>query len=97
MVIRILDYVEHYSTNADGAVIAALVLAALRAGDEVTLSFQGINGLPTSFTNSAIGNIFDELDADFVKSHLKIVDTDRQMNDAIRRSIEASLRNKTAA
>jgi hypothetical protein len=84
MVIVALDHVPHCYTSADGLVIAGAVRRCLRRG-ETTLSFSGVDDVPSSFVNSAIVSLLDEFSSDEIRKRLSIVNSNRQINDMIRR------------
>ncbi|WP_010162586.1 STAS-like domain-containing protein [Sphingomonas sp. PAMC 26617] len=84
MVIAALDHVPQCYTSADGLVIAGTIRRCLRQGG-ATLSFFGVDDVPSSFVNSAIVSLLDEFSSDEIRKRLSIVDSNRQINDMIRR------------
>ena len=84
MVIRIADHVRTYSTYADGEVIYRLIAEELRVGRTVTVSFSGIKSIPSAFVNAALIKLLEEFDFDYIRFHLKIVDSTRQINQLIK-------------
>ena len=82
--IRIRDHVRTCSTYEDGAVIYQLIADELRAGRRVTLSFDGIKSIPSAFVNAALIKLVEEFDFDFIRSHLQIVESTRQINRLIK-------------
>lgn len=84
MVIRISDHVQTYSTYVDGEVIYRLIAQELRKGGSVVLSFEGIKSLPSAFVNAALIKLVEEFDFGFIRSHLKIVNSTRQINRLIK-------------
>lgn len=91
MVITALDHVPQCYTSADGLVIAGLLRRCLRSG-EVTLSLAGVDDVPSSFVNSAIVSLLDEFSASEIRQRLSIVDSNRQINDMIRRCMGTATR-----
>ena len=53
MVIKILDHVNRCMTNKDGCIIFNIINPLLNNGHQVTVSFQGVDSVTTSFINSA--------------------------------------------
>ncbi|MBY0055005.1 STAS-like domain-containing protein [Brevibacillus agri] len=96
MVINILDHVERCYSNADGDIIFALIKPKLAAGQKVTISFSGVDSVPSSFVNSAFIALLDDFTFEHVRSHLKFINTTKQINEMIksRFSFEANERKK---
>ena len=90
MVIRALDHVPHCYTAEDGDVIGELLRTSLRKGERVTLSLDGVTDAPSSFINTAIVALLDDSNAAFIKEHLSIVNSTRQINDLIRRRFKTT-------
>ena len=84
MVIKVLDYVDQCQSNADGIIIHDLIKPKLSKGEEVTLSFEGVPALPSSFVNSAFISLLDEFPFDRIKRLLRFSHTKSQMNSMIR-------------
>ncbi|MBB3064857.1 STAS-like domain-containing protein [Limibacillus halophilus] len=85
MVIRALDHVPQCYTSKDGTVIFTLIRAAFLRDQSVTLSFDGVDDVPSSFVNAAFLNLLDSFPLDYIQKNLKVVDSTRQINDIIRR------------
>jgi hypothetical protein len=84
MVIRILDYISQVDSYRDGQRIYDLIAAPLANGEDVVLSFEGVDAVPSSFVNASILRVAEILPVSAVKAHLKIVDSTRQINDLVR-------------
>ena len=84
MVIRVLDHVARCYTATDGLLIAAVIRPQLASGRSVTLSFDGVTDVPSSFVNGAFVSLLDCIPAIAIRRHLKITDSTRQINDLIR-------------
>lgn len=83
--INVLDYVDKCTSNEDGAVIFNKIYPLLSNGYKVRVSFSGVNGIPTSFVNSAFVELLDYMPFEKIKNQLTFVKTSRQINDAIKR------------
>jgi hypothetical protein len=88
MVIAILDHVPHCYSSEDGDVVARFLSHAFARGRSVTLSFTGVGDATSSFINAAFVSLLDDYDFPFIKAHLSIVDSNRQINDMVRRCFQ---------
>lgn len=93
--IRAIEQASHFDTWEDGRAIALLIEAAFRKNETVRLSLAGVDGLPTSFVNGAFISLLDEFDFDFIRDHLTIVDSNKSINDMIKRRFQFE-RNRRA-
>ena len=84
MVIRILDHVSQAATYADGEKIFGLIADPIRLREHVTLSFDGIDAVPSSFINGAVVRLVEVVAIDVIKTQLGIIDSTRQINNLIR-------------
>jgi hypothetical protein len=84
VVIRILDHVKTASTYEDGDVVFKLVAAALQRQEQVTVSFDGILSVPSSFINGALIRLVEVASFDTIRRYLQIADSTRQINDLLR-------------
>lgn len=89
MVINVLDHVPHCHTWSDGDVIGNLLRRALRRGERAVVSFHGVADVPSSFVNAAFISLLDSFDQDFIKAHLSVVDSTRQINSMIRQRFQS--------
>lgn len=96
MVINILDHVERCYSNADGDIILALIKPKLAIGQQVTISFSGVDSVPSSFVNSAFIALLDDFSFEQVRNCLKFINTTKQINDMIKNrfSFEVNERKK---
>ncbi|MGH8756984.1 MAG: STAS-like domain-containing protein [Burkholderiales bacterium] len=84
MVIRVLDHVTHCSSYAEGDVIFTIISPHIQEGEDVTLSFEGVDAVPSSFVNAAIIRLVEVVSLNEIKAHLKVINSTRQINDLIR-------------
>lgn len=98
MVIDVLAHVPHCYTYADGEKIAALIVDALRRGDDAVVSFRGVSAVPSSFVNAAFVGLLDEFSVDTVRGRLRVVDSTKQINSLIKDQVqrEAATRREAA-
>ncbi|MDZ5712229.1 STAS-like domain-containing protein [Jeotgalibacillus haloalkalitolerans] len=83
-ILKISDHVERCYSNHDGLIIQEILRSKLNDGYSVTVSFQGINGVTSSFVNTAFIELLDTFDFSFIKSHVKFADTNSQINGMIK-------------
>ena len=95
--VKVLDIVSRYDTSADGERLHAYLGSAFLRGDNLTLSFDGVDGVPSSFVNASLVQLTDELGRDRVRARLKIVDCTPQVADMLRRCLKAPQKRLEAA
>ena len=84
MVINIAKYVDHCYSNSDGDIIFNLIIREMKRGRKITLSFQAIDGVSSSFVNSAFIPLLEYYDFDFVRAHLSLTNSTKQINEMIK-------------
>lgn len=84
MVIEILNHVERCYSNDDGEVIFRVIKKALENGESVTISFEGVTSITSSFTNSAFIELLKTYDITQVKGKLSFTNSNRAINGMIR-------------
>lgn len=84
MVIRILDHVEHASTYEDGDAIFKLISVPISRGEDVVVSFDGIQAVPSAFINASLVRLAELTTVGEIRAHLKIAQSTRQINELIR-------------
>lgn len=89
MVVDILALVPRCYTYEDGEQVAGVIRPALRAGQDITLSFRGVRGVPSSFVNAAFVDLLGEFPATLIRRHVRIVNSSPQINAMIRDRIAA--------
>lgn len=82
--IRVLDHVERCYNASDGEVIHNVIAQKWRQGESVTLSFDGVDSVPSSFVNVALINFLDQYEFDEIKRKLRFTNTTSQINEMIR-------------
>lgn len=91
MVIIALDYVAQCYTYEDGQVLANLIAPALDADEDVIVSFNGVDDVPSSFVNGAFVALLLNYSFESLRRHLHVVDSTRQINGLIKARLEAGL------
>lgn len=82
--IRVLDVVPRTFNNDDGREVHDAIREALAREEVVTLSFDGVDSVPSSFVNSALITLLHDLSFDEVRRRLRFVQTNSQINEMIR-------------
>ena len=88
MVVRILDHVAICSSYADGDTIFNIIGPVIQRGEDVVLSFEGVEAVPSSFINAAIVRLIEIVSLKEIKTHLKVIKSTRQINALIRGRID---------
>src|SRR4051812_19009641 len=97
MVVKALDLVPQCYSPDDGAVIASVLRDAFARNEHVTLSFDRVSDVPSSFINSAFVSLLDTYSFDWLKAHLTITDATSQIADMFRRCLANGVRQFQAA
>lgn len=79
-IIVIKDEVNTTSFNEDGDVIFKLIYKLLKDKKHVTVSFEGIYAVNTSFVNSAFIELLEYFSFDEIKTSLDFVNSTKQIN-----------------
>lgn len=82
--IRVLDFVEQCYNANDGQIIHDVIEKRWHQNDKVTLSFDGVDAVPSSFVNVALISFLDNHDFEEIKRKLRFVNTSSQINEMIR-------------
>jgi hypothetical protein len=97
MVIVVRDHVSRCYTWQDGAALANVIRPLLARGERLVVSFAGFTDVPSSFVNAAFVSLLDTFSLDFVRDHMSVVDSTRQINNMIRKRLYAEAGAKVAA
>lgn len=87
MVIYIRDLVDGCDTSQDGLTVRDALLRALAIEPYVTVAFDGISTITTSFANAAFVDLLRRLSFEQIKRRLRVVNATRQINDMIRQRV----------
>jgi STAS-like domain of unknown function (DUF4325) len=88
MVIRIHDVVASADTGDQGQVVFDRLRRELLSNSEITVSFEGVKTVTSSFVNAAFVQLLRTMALGEIKSRLKVVNSTRQINDMIRTRLE---------
>ncbi|CUH46338.1 STAS-like domain-containing protein [Ruegeria atlantica] len=95
MVVYIRDIVDGCDTNAQGAVLSALLDANLSKMQSVTLDFTDVFNVTSSFVNTAFVDLMDRHDLAQFKQHVKLRNVNRQIATLVKSRL-ASMEAKSA-
>lgn len=97
MVIRILDHVMQCYTQADGEVIAGVITACLKSGENAVVSFSGVHGVPSSFINAAFISLLDEFTFADIRAKLTFIHSTKQINELIKKRFDFEVNKRSKA
>lgn len=99
MVTRILvnEHSSPLQTHEEGSKIYHLIRAHFLKSEQVELSFEGVESVTSTFVNTAIVLLLDEHPIEYIKTNLKIIKTNSQINKMISYCLETGLKKKDAA
>jgi hypothetical protein len=75
-------------SSTDGEKLHELVSARLHANAPVVLSFAGVEDLTTAFLNTAIGQLYGEIDEEVIRRNLSVTGADNGQLDLLKRVID---------
>lgn len=82
--LRIKDLVDQVYSNADGMIVYNELKEQFGSSNQVTVSFDEIGALNSSFVNSAFIELLKDYDFKYIKNNLRFVDSTKQINDMIK-------------
>lgn len=83
--IKLLDHVPHCYNAEDGQVVRDVLLEKLAKDDVVTVSFEGVTSVPSSFVNTALISLLNTFPFAEIRRRIRFIDTNTQINDMIKR------------
>tara|TARA_R110000782_G_scaffold152545_3_gene245126 strand:- start:1076 stop:1375 length:300 start_codon:yes stop_codon:yes gene_type:complete len=84
MVIYVLDIVDQCVTYEDGVRVQSCIVNILSQGGDATVSFAGVNAVPSSFVKGAFVDLLNRYSIGFIRTHLRVTDSTRQINAMIK-------------
>lgn len=92
--IVVKNEVESIAFNKDGDVIFSLIHKAFKENQKVTISFEGIYAVNTSFVNSAFIELLEFFSFDEIMKNLKFVNSTKQINSTIIKRFKTEVAEK---
>lgn len=83
-VIRVLDYVERCYNSNDGQVIHDLIENGLKDNEQLVISFDGVDSVPSSFVNTALVSFLKIYDFEQIKKRIRFSNTTKEINEMIK-------------
>lgn len=75
-------------SSTDGEKVYEIVAARLHANAPVVLSFAGVEDLTTAFLNTAIGQLYGEMDEEIIRRNLSVTGADNEQLALLKRVVE---------
>lgn len=82
--LRVKDLVDQVYSNDDGRVVYNELKNQLDNANIVSVSFDEIGALNSSFVNSAFIELLNDYDFQFIKKNIRFVDSTKQINEMIK-------------
>jgi STAS-like domain of unknown function (DUF4325) len=99
VVIKVLEVVSNCNSFEDGDKLQERLRLAFSESDrEITISFEGVDDVPSAFVNAAFLPLLDLYNFEDIRRRLRVVNSTRQINDLIKRRLtfEASARSASS-
>ncbi len=92
--IRVVDIIDSpIAVSTEKAQrVHTLLAKKLQAGEDVRLSFDGIETVITAFLNAALGQLYGAFSEDVITKHLEIVDAAPETQGMIERTVRNAKR-----
>ncbi|NCU31811.1 MAG: DUF4325 domain-containing protein [Candidatus Moranbacteria bacterium] len=74
----------------DGQIVFELIAKAFEDKKKVTLSFQNIEMLTTAFLNTAVGQLYKDLQEDYIRENLRVADISESGKVALKRVVDTA-------
>ncbi|EIJ79101.1 hypothetical protein PB1_16129 [Bacillus methanolicus PB1] len=84
VLVQISNHVGRCYSNEDGKIIKDILKSHLDKGHNITVSFKDIDGVTSSFVNTAFIELLNEYEFDFIKKSIRFVNSTKQINDMIK-------------
>ena len=94
MVIAVKNFVDVAQTPEQGQVLFDIMHSELQKNDVVTLSFRGISVVTSSFINSSILKIVEEVGRDSFIRRVKLQNVSPQVRDILTKSYYKALQKE---
>ena len=75
-------------SSDDGEKIFKAVLSVLKQGNNVVISFAGVEDLTTVFLNAAIGQLYGQFSEEEIRARLSVIDASNQDLETLKHSID---------
>lgn len=82
--ISVFDLVGRGYSNDDGLIIKQAIVNEFEKGNKVIVNFLNVDGVTSSFVNTAFIELLNEFSFDFIRKHLNFSDSRKQINNMIK-------------
>ena len=96
MDVKVLDIVGNCNTAAEGQALFAALWPCLNEDKEVTISFEDVAEVTSSFINASIVQLVLKRNYESIETKLTIADISKQSADVLRRCIRNATEHKAA-
>ncbi|MFM7345057.1 MAG: STAS-like domain-containing protein [Tagaea sp.] len=95
--IRVKELAPAAYTNDDGDAVHAALIAELARAETAVVSFAGVDAVTSSFVNSALVPLLEELGFETFKKRVRVVDATKPTIDLIKHRLNFEARRHSAA
>lgn len=92
--VKVIDHVGQCYSNEDGKIIFDIISNSLGRGEKITLSFEGVDGVTSSFVNSALIDLLEHYNFNFIRTHISFAKTSRQINNIINQRFKFEVKKR---
>ena len=78
----------HCVASSDGGIVHDLIAEHLSHGEDVVVSFAGVEDVTSAFLNSAIGQLYGEFTEGDIRAHLQVIDADSDHLALLKRVVD---------
>ena len=87
MVVKIREIVAQNPKNAPDKLLI-LIRDLLKSGKKISISFEGVGGITSSFVNSAFVPLLEDCPLSELKEKIVFVNTIKQQNEILKKRLE---------
>ena len=96
MVVVVKNLVPACDTFDQGEILRLAVLKQMENDEKVSVSFEGISYVTSSFVNAAFVGLLNDLDIEQIKTRMSVIRSHRQINDLVKSLVSHSAAKKAA-
>lgn len=94
MAVKILDIVDKCYSSSDGQKVFLFINDYIKRNEQLTISFESVDAIPSSFVNSAFIQLLEYHDFQKIKDCLYFSNSTPQINEMIKKRFMFELSNK---
>lgn len=77
------EHLESCYSNEDGEKIYNLIYKELKDGRKITISFEGVNSVTSSFVNTSFIELLNDFTFEYIKNSIEFKKTSKPLRDII--------------